>query len=59
MKYTQTYDDEWFYPRRKKWFMRCCDCKLSHRVDFKLQKYARGFRIAMKVKRLNKIINSR
>lgn len=43
MRYRQQYDGEWFRPRMKKWFMRCCDCGSVHIVNFKIvnenQKY--------------------
>ena len=53
MKYRQEYDNKWFYPKRSKWLMRCCDCGLVHRVTFRLEKYGNGKRIAMKVYRLS------
>jgi hypothetical protein len=38
MKYQQQYDGEWFSPKRKNWYMRCCDCGLVHRVNFRIRK---------------------
>ena len=37
MKYRQEYDNKWFYPKRSKWLMRCCDCGLVHNVEFRIQ----------------------
>lgn len=38
MRYTQQYDGEWFRPKRKGWLMRCCHCRLVHRVNFRVRK---------------------
>ncbi len=38
MRYHQGYDGEWIQPKRKNYYMQCCDCGLSHRIDFKLIK---------------------
>ncbi len=35
-KYLKTYDGDWFYTRRRRWLMKCCDCGLTHIVNFKL-----------------------
>ena len=49
MRYTQQYDGEWFRPKRKGWRMRCCDCGLVHKVNFKLKKATNGNSIYMQV----------
>lgn len=36
MRYVQQYEGEWFAPRMKRWFMRCCDCGLTHIMNFRL-----------------------
>lgn len=36
MRYKQQYDGEWIRPRRKNYYMKCCDCGLVHRIDFRL-----------------------
>ena len=38
MKYKKTKDGEWVQPRRKNYHMKCCDCGLVHKMDFKLIK---------------------
>jgi hypothetical protein len=51
IKYKQQYDGEWVQPRRKDYYMKCCDCGLVHKIDFRLvgDKYKkiqfRAFRI--------------
>jgi len=42
MRYRQQYEGEWVYPRRKRYFMRCCDCGLVHIINFKLVKRGNG-----------------
>lgn len=37
-KYPQVYDGEWVQPVRRGYKMRCCDCGLVHRTDFRLHK---------------------
>lgn len=54
MRYTQAYDNQWLYPKRKFWMMKCCDCGLVHKVEFKLKKYGNGRIIMLKAKRLPK-----
>lgn len=36
MRYVQHYEGEWIAPRRKRWFMKCCECGLTHIVNFRL-----------------------
>ena len=33
---------EWVQPRRKNYFMECCDCGLIHRMNFRIAKDTRG-----------------
>jgi len=42
MRYKQIYDGEWFKPRMKKHFMRCCGCQLTHIMNFKVVNSGRG-----------------
>jgi uncharacterized Zn finger protein len=37
MRYRQEIDREWFKPRMENWYMRCCDCGLVHKIDFKME----------------------
>jgi hypothetical protein len=38
MKYNQLHDGDWERPRMRGWKMKCCDCSLVHRVNFKIVK---------------------
>jgi len=38
MKYHQQKDGDWVQPRRKNYYMKCCDCGLVHALDFRLIK---------------------
>ena len=43
---------DWIFPRRRGYRMTCCDCGLTHVVDFKLFKMGRrGHAIAFRVDR--------
>lgn len=35
-KFPVVKDGEWVRPRRRGWLMKCCDCGLVHRVNFRL-----------------------
>lgn len=38
MKYAQVYDAEWFEPKPQAGHkMRCCECGLIHRMDFRVR----------------------
>jgi hypothetical protein len=37
MKYTQAYDGEWMRPIRRRQYIRCCDCGLTHRLEFRVR----------------------
>lgn len=52
MRYRQVYSGEWVHPVRKGYLMKCCDCGLVHRIDFKLIKYGRGNSIIFKPTRI-------
>ena len=49
MRYTQVYDDVWFFPSRKGYRMACCDCGLVHDIYFKWDPRNGGRAIALKV----------
>lgn len=36
MKYEDAEEGKWIFPRRKGYFMSCCDCGLVHRLDFRI-----------------------
>jgi hypothetical protein len=54
MRHKQQYDGEWIFPRRKNYYMQCCDCGLTHRINFKLVKDGRGRQIAFQAFRIRK-----
>jgi hypothetical protein len=37
MRYTTPADGEWVQPIRKGYKMRCCDCGLVHKMDFRVK----------------------
>lgn len=36
MRYKQAKDGEWIQPRRRGYRLKCCDCGLVHRINFRL-----------------------
>lgn len=38
MKYRQEYDGEWIRPARKGYKIKCCDCGLVHKINFRIRK---------------------
>ena len=43
--YEQPEEGEWVQPVRKGYLMKCCDCGLIHRMDFRVQKRHIQFRV--------------
>ena len=54
MRFQQVYDGEWVQPVRRGYRMKCCDCGLVHRLDFRLLKNRRGSRIQFRAFRESK-----
>jgi hypothetical protein len=52
MRYKEISDGEWVAPRRRSYFMKCCDCGLVHKMNFKLIKRGRGKQILFQAFRL-------
>lgn len=42
MRYPQVKNGEWVQPIRRGYRLQCCDCGLTHRLDFRLIKNGRG-----------------
>jgi hypothetical protein len=40
--FKQVFDGDWVYPRHNGYRMRCCDCGLVHRVNFRVVKDSSG-----------------
>jgi Zn-finger protein len=53
MKFEQVEAGEWVQPKRKGYLMKCCDCGLVHRLDFRLVKNKRGSFIQFRAFRHN------
>ena len=43
-KYEQPEEGEWVQPVRNGYLMKCCDCGLVHKMDFRVQKRHIQFR---------------
>ena len=39
MRFKTQKSGEWVQPRMKNYYMKCCDCGLTHRLNFKLIPY--------------------
>ena len=42
MRFKIQEEGEWVQPRMRKYYMKCCDCNLTHRLNFRLVKYGKG-----------------
>ena len=40
--FTTVQSGEWVQPRRRGYWMKCCDCGLVHRMNFRLVPYGQG-----------------
>ena len=56
MRYKVATNGEWIQPRRKSYYMQCCDCGLTHRLNFRLlsRGRGRGYKIQFQAFRLPK-----
>jgi len=45
MKYRKQYDGDWIRPRMKGYLVKCCDCGLVHRINFKVIRWGRGHKV--------------
>ena len=52
MRLKQQFDGEWVFPRRRNYYIKCCDCGLTHRINFLLIKHGKGKRIALQAFRV-------
>ncbi len=44
MKFKKTKEGEWVQPVKKGYLMKCCDCGLIHKIDFRIKKKKIQFR---------------
>ena len=44
LPFTCVKEGEWVQPIRQGYLMQCCDCRLIHRLNFRLIRYAKGTR---------------
>ena len=54
IKFCEEEPGEWIQPVRKGYLMKCCDCGLVHKIDFRLVKNGRGNFIQFRAFRHNK-----
>lgn len=55
MRFLQQFDGEWVKPVMKNYRMKCCDCGLVHRIDFKVIRWGRGHKVLFRAFRLRKL----
>lgn len=51
MRYIKPKDGEWVQPIRSGYKLMCCDCSLTHTVDFRIVKTGRGNFVQFRVSR--------
>jgi hypothetical protein len=49
MRYIKAHDGDVIQPIMKGYKMRCCDCDLVHRIDFKVVKHGRGHKVLFEI----------
>jgi len=54
MRYHQVKEGEWVRPVMKGYKMKCCDCGLVHKIDFRVIKWGRGHKVVFRASRLRK-----
>lgn len=53
-KYVQQYDGDWVKPVMCGYRMACCDCGLVHRINFKVIRWGRGYKVMFQAFRHNR-----
>ena len=51
MRYDEPNDGEWVYPVRRGYKLSCCDCGLTHAMDFGTVRCGKGYRIRFRGRR--------
>ncbi len=54
-KFTIQIDGEWVQPYKRNYLLKCCDCGLTHRLNFRIRKQRiefQAFRLNKKLKRV-------
>jgi hypothetical protein len=54
VRYHTQHAGEWVQPRRRGYYMKCCDCGLVHRLNFRLVRHGRGRKIQFQAFRIKK-----
>lgn len=52
MRYKKVQAGEWVRPKRKYYYMKCCDCGLVHKMEFELLKARNGKQIQFRAWRV-------
>jgi hypothetical protein len=45
MRYHTVQNGEWVKPRMRGYFMKCCDCGMVHKLNFKVIRWGRGHKV--------------
>jgi len=45
---------EWVNPNAEQYFMKCCDCGLAHKLDFRVIRWGRGHKVEFRARRTKK-----
>lgn len=51
-RYKPVQDGEWVRPKMRGYLMRCCDCELVHRFNFRVIRWGRGNKVEFQPTRL-------
>lgn len=52
--YQQVHDGEWVNPVMRGYKTKCCGCGLKHRMNFKIAKAKRGYRLTFQAFRIRR-----
>lgn len=44
-RYRQQYDGDWVRPVMNGYLMKCCDCNLVHKLNFRVIRWGRGHKV--------------
>lgn len=52
VRYHNVHAGEWVKPRMKGYLMKCCECGLVHKLNFKIIKHGRGHKVIFQAFRI-------